>query len=176
MSRLIHLNGLPGIGKSTLARRYAADHPGVLLCDIDVVRMMISDWQDTAEAAERSRIVGLAMATAYLGTGRDVVLPQLVADPGQLARFVGAADEAGAAYVHVMLTADDDVVARRFRARAAASDDEWTAFATAHWDAAGGDEALIGWATRLDDLPATRLGSTDPDTTYAGLLALLAVG
>lgn len=176
MTRLIHLNGLPSIGKSTLARRYAADHPGVLVCDIDVIRTMISDWQDSAEAAERSRIVGLAMATAYLGTGRDVVLPQLVADPGQLARFAGAADGAGAAYVHVMLTADPDVVARRLRDRASASDDEWTAFATAHWDAAGGDDALRAWAARLDDLPATRLASTELDPTYDALLALLVTG
>ena len=146
------------------------------MCDIDLIRTMISDWQDGAEAAERARIVGLAMATAYLGTGRDVVLPQLVADLGQLARFAGVADDAGAAYVHVMLTADTDVVARRFRDRAAASDDEWTAFATAHWDAAGGDDALREWAARLDDLPATRLASTDLDATYDGLLALLVTG
>ncbi len=142
MSRLIHLNGLPGIGKSTLARRYAADHPGVLLCDIDVVRTMISGWQDAAEAAERSRTVGLAMTSAYLGTGRDVVVPQLVADPGQLARFAAAAGDAGSAYVHVMLTADTDVVARRFRARATSSDDEWTAVR----DRAVGRS---GWRSRL---------------------------
>jgi len=44
VSRLIHLNGPPGIGKSTLARRYAAEHPGVLNCDIDVLRTLIGGW------------------------------------------------------------------------------------------------------------------------------------
>lgn len=41
VSRLIHLNGPPGIGKSTLARRYVDAHPGVLNCDIDVLRTLI---------------------------------------------------------------------------------------------------------------------------------------
>jgi adenylate kinase family enzyme len=44
VSRLIHLNGPSGIGKSTLARRYVADHPAVLNCDIDVLRTLIGGW------------------------------------------------------------------------------------------------------------------------------------
>ena len=50
-ARLIHLNGPPGIGKSTLARRYAAEHAGVLLCDVDVLRTMIGGWQEDDGAA-----------------------------------------------------------------------------------------------------------------------------
>ena len=46
MARLLHLNGPPGIGKSTLARRYAAEHHGVLNCDIDVLRTLIGGWED----------------------------------------------------------------------------------------------------------------------------------
>lgn len=46
MPRLIHLNGPPGIGKSTLAQLYVDDHPGVLNLDIDRVRGMIGGWQD----------------------------------------------------------------------------------------------------------------------------------
>ena len=86
-ARLIHLNGPPGIGKTTLARRYAAEHPGVLLCDIDVLRTMIGGWQDDDGAAERARTAALALVTGYLSTGYDVVLPQLVARHDQLARF-----------------------------------------------------------------------------------------
>lgn len=173
MARLIHLNGAPGIGKSTLARRYGAEHPGVLVCDVDVLRTMISGWEHDPDAAGRSRTTGLAMITAYLSTGYDVVLPQLVAREDQLARFAAAAEAADADHVHLMLVTDPDSVVRRFRARAASSDDAWTAFATASWDAEGGDDALREWAARLDRMDAVRVPSTEPDATYRGLLAAL---
>jgi predicted kinase len=167
------LNGAPGIGKSTLARRYADDHPGTLLCDPDVLRTMISGWPDDDAAAERARTVALAMSTAYLGTGADVVVPQLVARDDQLSRFAAAADVAGAAFVHVVLTAPADELVRRFRARAAAADDAWTAYATAHWDALGGDEEVAEWQARIERLSDRRVVSTDPDATYAALLRVL---
>jgi predicted kinase len=173
MTRLIHLNGAPGVGKSTLARRYAADHPGVLLCDVDALRTMISGWQDDDEAAGRSRTAALAMITGYLRTGHDVVLPQLVARVDQLSRFAVAAHDAGAAHVHVMLTADPETLVRRFRDRAEAADDEWTTYATAWWDAQGGDDAIRTWAAQLDTLPALRVPSTALETTYRDLLVAL---
>ena len=46
MPRFIHLNGPPGIGKSTVARAFAAEHPGVLNLDIDQVVALIGGWQD----------------------------------------------------------------------------------------------------------------------------------
>ncbi|MCW2832638.1 MAG: hypothetical protein JWN68_591 [Nocardioides sp.] len=67
MARLIHLNGPPGIGKSTLARRYVADHPGVLNCDIDVLRTLIGGWEgDFGTAGALIRPSALAMIGAYL--------------------------------------------------------------------------------------------------------------
>lgn len=41
MIRLILLNGLPGVGKSTLAARYLTDHPGVLVVEADELRSWI---------------------------------------------------------------------------------------------------------------------------------------
>jgi predicted kinase len=171
--RLIHLNGPPGVGKSTLARRYVEDHPGTLLCDIDGLRTLIGGWQHDEGAAGRARIVGLAMASAYLRTGRDVIVPQLVARQDQLSRFVAAAQDAGAEHIHVMLMADPDTVVRRFRDRAAAADDEWTAFGTSQWDGLGGDDAVRDWTARLEAMPAVRVISTDPGPTYAELIAVL---
>ena len=59
----------------------------------------VSGWEDdfigTGEAVRTS---ALALVTAYLATGRDVVLPQLIATPAQAERFEAAAAEAGATY------------------------------------------------------------------------------
>ena len=174
MTRLIHLNGAPGVGKSTLARRYAVEHRGVLRCDIDELRTMIGGWQVDDEAAGRARTEALAMVTGYLRTGHDVVLPQLVARDDQLSRFVAAATDAGASHVHVMLTADPATLVERFRDRHEdAVDDEWTTYTTAVLDRDGGDEAIRMWAERLDALPALRVLSTDPETTYRDLLLAL---
>ena len=53
MPRLLHLNGPPGIGKSTLARRYVEDHPQTLNCDIDVLRTLIGGGSRTSPGQGR---------------------------------------------------------------------------------------------------------------------------
>jgi len=161
------------VGKSTLAQRYADEHPGVLVCDVDVLRTMISGWERDPDAAGRSRTAALAMITAYLATGHDVVLPQLVGRDDQLARFTAAAEAAGAEHVHVMLVTDPETVVRRFRERAAERQDAWTVFATAYCDDRGGDDALREWAGLLHRMDAVRVPSRALDTTYRALLLAL---
>lgn len=46
MPRVIHLNGPPGIGKSTIAQLYVDEHPGTLNLDIDRVQCLIGGWRD----------------------------------------------------------------------------------------------------------------------------------
>jgi dephospho-CoA kinase len=46
MARLIHLNGRPGVGKSTVAQMYADRHRGVLNLDTDKVVSLIGGWKD----------------------------------------------------------------------------------------------------------------------------------
>lgn len=102
--RLILLNGLPGVGKSTLARAYVADRPGVLNLDIDVLRTLLGgDW---SESAELGRTLGLQVAAAHLANGHDVVIPQLVARQEQLARFEAAATGFAFVMVHVQGPSD----------------------------------------------------------------------
>jgi predicted kinase len=55
----------------------------------------------------------------HLRGGHDVVVPQLVARPDQVARFADAAARGGARLVHVLVEAPDDVVADRVGADAA---------------------------------------------------------
>ena len=76
MARLIHLNGPPGIGKSTVASAFADRHPGVLNLDIDQVAAMIGGWRDRfSDSFEAGRLLAAAMARVHLANGHDVVMP-----------------------------------------------------------------------------------------------------
>ncbi|WP_079576217.1 AAA family ATPase [Krasilnikoviella flava] len=114
---LLLLNGPPGVGKSTVAAALAAGRPGTLVLDVDVVRALISG--EHAGTAEPARRLALDMARSHLGAGSDVVVPQLVARPDQVARFERAAADGGARFAHVLLQAVSDTVARRVAAHAA---------------------------------------------------------
>lgn len=104
MPRLIHLNGPPGIGKSTLAQRYVDEHPGVLNLDIDRVRPLIGGWRKRfAETGDIVRPLALSMAAAHLRGGRDVVMPQVLCQLNEIALFEAAAHDNGAAFCQVVL-------------------------------------------------------------------------
>jgi predicted kinase len=177
--RLIHLNGAPGVGKSTLARTYGDGHPGVLVCEIDQLRTMVSGWRsDFHGAGALIRTAALAAITGYLGTGHDVVGPQLVGSPSELARFRRAATEADAEYVGVVLTADPATVVSRFRARTAASPDDPLASTIAGVVEGLGGDVLVERTVRELELLAQEEGlrlvaSDDLATTYDRLLAAL---
>lgn len=99
LGRLILLNGLPGVGKSTLSREYVATRPGTLNLDIDVLRSMLGGpWEETTELG---RSIAIQIIEAHLESGHDVVVPQLIANPDQLRRFERAA--AGCEFVFVLV-------------------------------------------------------------------------
>jgi predicted kinase len=176
MARLLLLNGAPGIGKSTLAKRYGVDHPGTLVLDIDLLRTMVAGWEDDLlGAGARIRTAALAAASAYLREGGDVVVPQLLADPDQVARFERAAVDAAAGFVHVLLTAPADDVVRRFRSRPH-HDHPWAEHLTALVDGDGGDMALRDWVARLSLLDAVRVASGDLEDSYLALTRALDEG
>ena len=116
--RLVHLNGPPGVGKSTLARLLGADDPGALVLDADVVVAMIAGWRDdfwaTLPAARR---LGAAMARDHLAAGHDVLLPQLVTSEEEIAPYLTSVAAAGATYVEVVLLADAATADGRFTGR-----------------------------------------------------------
>ena len=178
MARLIHLNGPPGIGKSSVARRYAAEHPGTLNCDIDVLRTMIGGWEDDFGAAGALiRPAALALIGAYLGNGHDVVLPQLLARSTELERFEAAARHAGADFVTVMLLDEEDRSIARFHRRGDGDADPWHDQVRQIVAEQGGDEALSSIYVALRALQATRpdtieVRSVDDDLagTYAAVL------
>jgi len=182
VSRLIHLNGPPGIGKSTLARRYVADHPGVLNCDIDVLRTFIGGWESDFQAAGALiRPAALALMGAYLENGHDVVLPQLLVDPSELARFEAAATGAGAEFAErfVMDTAAASVA--RFHGRGSAeTEDPWHDQVRAIVAANGGDAelsrchaALVRLLPERPNAVVISSSADDVEGTYRSLLESL---
>ncbi|WP_123742696.1 hypothetical protein [Saccharothrix texasensis] len=100
MPRLIALNGPPGCGRSTIARRYAVDHPPALALDVDRVRDLIAG--DLGEAGRLARDIAVAAARVHLTSGHDVVVP---------------AAEVGAAHHEVVLNDTKANAIRRFTER-----------------------------------------------------------
>jgi len=176
VARLLHLNGAPGVGKSTLAQRYAAEHPGVLACDIDRLRCLVGGWQDDfAGTGAVIRPVAQAMIAAHLDGGRDVVLPQMLADEAERERFRAVAVDAGHDYVHVLLQAPRGVAQERLYGRSAA--DPLHAVVRAELEAAGGAAAIDELDRRLARTAADGVILLDagagPEATYDALVAAL---
>ncbi len=121
--RLIHLNGPPGIGKSTLARSYAERHHGVLNLDVDRLRSMIGgSLQHFAEAGEMARDLALTMAATHLRAGHDVIVPQYLGETGQIDRFEAVADASGAQFCEVFLMDSRENSIARFQRREGGED------------------------------------------------------
>lgn len=173
---VLHLNGLPGVGKSTLARRWADTHPGTLLLDVDALRTWVSGWrEDFGGTGARVRPVALAAISAYVGNGGDVVLPQLLADPGEQARFERAAVDAGATYVHVMVEAADDADATA-RLASRVPDQPWLEAVHALIEDAGPPH-LADYAERLARLePTVRLTTRTGEVDGASSELCAAIG
>lgn len=165
MAQLIHLNGPPGIGKSTLARRYVDEHPGVLNCDVDVLRTLIGGWaNDFTKAGALIRPAALAMIGAYLAEGHDVVLPQMLLDPAELSRFEACAASVGARFVERFLMDDLGNSVARFNSRGLADpEDPWHGQVRAIVAANGGDAELARNYAALQ-----RVLSQRPDAVVVG--------
>jgi predicted kinase len=180
VASLIHLNGPPGIGKSTLSALFAERHPGTLNLDIDSLHRLVGGWQDEDNRThEVLRPVALAMAATHLGGGRNVVLPQYLGRLTEIAKFERVAREQGAHFREVVLLHDRDESISRFERRR--DDSAWGEHNRRLVARHGGAAMLGGMYDQLVQIlehrPAAVLVRSEPDAiddTYAALLQALA--
>ena len=124
MPTLIHLNGPPGIGKSTLAGLWAERHPGTLDLDIDQLHPLIGGWRDPEQDTHSlARPLGKALAAAHLSRGYDVVMPQNITRLSEVEAFEQIARDSGAEFREVVLLDDRAAALARFEERT--DDTEW---------------------------------------------------
>ncbi|MDT0276395.1 AAA family ATPase [Blastococcus goldschmidtiae] len=180
MARLILLNGSPGMGKSTLARRYVADHPLALCMDVDDVRRLLGRWQELPqESGSLARRMALAMAAEHLRGSHDVVVPQYLGRVPFIEELERLAAATGSTFSELVLMDTRENALTRFHARSADP-----ALASHHRDAlaltTGGDGELREMYDRLVALVARRprarvvpTSAGDPEAAYRAVLAEL---
>lgn len=157
MARLIHLNGPPGIGKSTLAQWYVDAHPGVLNLDIDQVRTLIGGWRERfTETGEIVRPVALSMAASHLRGGRDVVMPQCLCRLSEIERFEAVAHDSGAVFCEVVLMDGKQQSLERFQHRGDDSELPWHQQVQEIVERLGGQELLARMHDQLTMVLAAR--------------------
>jgi predicted kinase len=116
---LLLINGAPGVGKSTLAHRFADEHPLALIIDIDSIRTHLGQWAKVDESKLVARDLALALTRAHLLDGHDVIVPQYLGRPEYRERLRLLATETDVPFVEVLLTDDADRITQRFRERRA---------------------------------------------------------
>jgi predicted kinase len=179
MARLILLNGPPGVGKSTLANRYVADHPLAFCLDIDGIRRLIGRWDEqVTESGLLARKMAVEMARVHLEGGHDVVVPQFLGRSDFIEQLQGVSAKAGAAFVEIALMDSRDGAIARFAARA-----QDPALTMHHLEAdrmAGGAAGLAVMYDRLQEVIASRphtivIPTTDGESgrAYQDLLSVL---
>lgn len=177
IATLILVNGPPGVGKSTVARRLRDDRPRALLVDFDDLWLLIGGWSRTEGTQELAVTAGLAMARAHLAAGHDVVAAQFAVARDFFAEVDSLVAETGAAYHEIVLTAPHEEATTRFRRRRAARARAGEPDVSANIADGRVDEVVAWAADALAVLATARAHAVvisadgDPEATYVRVRA-----
>jgi predicted kinase len=116
IARLIHLNGPPAVGKSTIAAALVDDRPLALVVDIDELRVRLGGWREHPDSKRVARALGFGLVRQHLEAGHDVVLPQLLVRQDVIEELARIAEGAGAELVELILLAPADELRTRLDA------------------------------------------------------------
>lgn len=167
MTQFVLLNGPPGIGKSTISALYAERHPGTLNLDIDSLHRLVGGWQDVdTRTHDLLRPVALAMTSAHLGGGHDVVLPQYLARAEEIEAFGKVAHDQQADFRELVLLDGKEAAITRFDQRR--DDSEWDRHNRRVVEDLGGRAMLASMYDRLletvDLRPLAMVIRSEPDS------------
>jgi predicted kinase len=160
MARLVHLNGPPGIGKSTLSALLADRNPGTLNLDVDALHRLVGGWRD--EQTDTWPLVwslARAMAATHLGGGYDVVVPQYHGRLEEIGALEDLARTHGADFREIVLLDDQEAAIERFNRRAKDSDDPWIRHHHRLIELGGGDVVLETMYANLIEVVRNRPGT-----------------
>lgn len=173
---LILLNGAPGVGKTTLAQRFADAHPLTLVLDIDTLRSLIGGWRTDPLAAGRlARLLATDLATAALRNGQTVVVPQFLGRPEFVLELARTATDAGVRFMEVVVTAPLPVAVARFAERSASLVDDVQVAGAPDDAEAMIAEAIAAVDAVADGRPGTCRVDNGGDTVEPAYLALRSV-
>src|SRR5688572_14665484 len=170
--KLIVVNGFAASGKTTIAKKYIAEHSLALALEADALVDNIGDWSSHRdEIRELAFELTKAILRAYLPSGHDVILPYLVTDVEEVQAFESIANDCGADYYESVLhNKREDAVARLLKR---GKWGESTSPRLTDKDLPDIKKELAKMEAVLEKRPGMikfQLKNNDPDTTYSQLL------